>query len=121
MVNNEILQQAARILYDRKASDIVALKVEHLTVLCDYLLIASGRSAVQVTSLAEALKDFMYEQGILLRRNEGLRDGRWAVLDYGNLIVHIFHQNERIYYGLDRLWNDGSNEMELPFDQSLQD
>ena len=55
---------------------------------------------------------------IPLRRSEGIQEGRWAVMDYGHILVHLFHRDERLYYGLDRLWNDGTNALELPFDQS---
>ena len=111
----------AQLLYERKAQDIVLLKVGHLTVLCDDLLIATGRTANQVTALADAVDDLMADAGIRLRRSEGRNEGRWAVLDYGHIMVHLFHRDERAYYGLDRLWNDGTNAVELPFDQTSQD
>ena len=116
----QVLQLAAR-LYDRKALDIVALNVSHLTVLCDYMLIASGRNASQVASLADAIEEWSAQNGITLRRSEGRREGRWVVLDYGHMIVHLFHRDERAFYGLDRLWNDGTNTLDLPFDQTVQD
>ena len=121
MQDQELTLELARLLYDRKARDIVVLKVSHLTVLCDYLLIATGRTANQVTALADAVDDLMAEKGIRLRRSEGRNEGRWAVLDYGHMMVHLFHRDERAYYGLDRLWNDGSNALDLPFDQTEPD
>ena len=116
----QVLQLAA-LLYDRKAQEIVALDVSHLTVLCDHMLIASGRNANQVASLADAVEEWSAQNGITLRRSEGRREGRWVVLDYGHLIVHLFHRDERAFYGLDRLWNDGTNALDLPFDQTVQD
>ena len=121
MQDQQLVLQAAKLLYDRKASDIVALRVAHLTVLCDYLIIATGRTAAQVTALADALDELMAREGLSLRRSEGIREGRWAVLDYGHIMVHLFHRDERAYYGLDRLWNDGSNTLDLPFDQTVSD
>ncbi len=121
MEDRNLTVRLAQLLYEKKAADIVALKVSHLTVLCDYMLIATGRTANQVTSLADAVDDLMAEEGVRLRRSEGRNEGRWAVLDYGHLIVHLFHRDERAYYGLDRLWNDGTNAVDLPFDQSAQD
>lgn len=111
----------ASFLYEKKAQEIVVLKVSHLTVLCDYLVIASGRTAGQVSSLTEQVDEYMEKQDIRIRRSEGSREGRWAVLDYGNIMVHLFHKEERAYYGLDRLWNDGTNMVDLPFDQSAMD
>ena len=121
MEDQKLVLRLANLLYEKKASDIVLLKVGHLTVLCDYMLIASGRTANQVAALADAVDDLMSEQNLPLRRSDGRNEGRWAVLDYGHLLVHLFHRDERAYYGLDRLWNDGTNALDLPFDQSPQD
>ena len=121
MQDQELVTRLAQVLYNRKAFDIVALKVSHLTVLCDYMVIASGRTAAQVSALAEDLDEMMAREGFPLRRSEGTREGRWVVLDYGHILVHLFHRDERAFYHLDRLWNDGTNLVELPFDQSLPD
>lgn len=121
MQDQELIQQIAGSLYERKADNIVVLKVAHLTVLCDYMIIATGRSAAQVTALSDYVDEIMAEAGVSLRRSEGINDGRWAVMDYGHIIVHIFHRDERMFYNLDRLWNDGTNTVELPFDQSVSD
>ena len=118
MQDQELVLQLASFLYEKKAQDIVVLHVSHLTVLCDWLVIASGRTANQVSSLADLTDEFMAKSAMALRRTEGRREGRWAVLDYGNIMVHLFHREERSYYGLDRLWNDGSNALDLPFDQT---
>ena len=121
MQDQELVIKAAQKLYDRKAGDIVALKTGHLTVLCDYMLIASGRTAAQVSALADEVDELMAAEGVPLRRSEGTREGRWVVLDYGHILVHIFHRDERAYYHLDRLWNDGTNQLDLPFDQTVSD
>ncbi len=121
MQDQELVLRLASFLYEKKAQDIIVLHVSHLTVLCDYMVIASGRTAAQVSSLADLVDEFMSQGTIPLRRTEGRREGRWAVLDYGSIMVHVFHREERAYYGLDRLWNDGSNTLDLPFDQSVPD
>ncbi len=121
MQDQQLVLQLASFLYEKKAQDILVLHVSHLTVLCDYLVIASGRTAVQVTSLSDLVEEFMAQNTMTLRRTEGIRDGRWAVLDYGSVMVHLFHREERAFYGLDRLWNDGSNALDLPFDQTAAD
>ena len=114
----ELVQALAEKLYERKADDIVALKVSHMTVLCDYMVIASGRSVAQISSLCDAVDELMAARSVPLRRSEGTREGRWAILDYGHIIVHLFHRDERAFYGLERLWTDGQNRLTLPFDQS---
>ena len=121
MQDQELVLHLASFLYEKKAQDIVVLHVSHLTVLCDYLVIASGRTAAQVTALADLADEYMTKNAMILRRAEGQREGRWAVLDYGSVMVHLFHREERAYYGLDRLWNDGSNMLDLPFDQTIPD
>ena len=121
MQENETVLRIAQFLYSRKAQDIVALNVAHLTVLCDHMIIASGRTAAQVSALADSVDDFMSRAGEELRRSEGRHEGRWVILDYGNIIVHLFHRDERAFYGLDRLWNDGSNALDLPFDQTAKE
>ncbi len=121
MQDQDLVVQLAQVLYDRKASDIVVLKVSHLTVLCDWMVIASGRTAAQVAALVDAVDEKAAPAGLALRRSEGVREGRWAVLDYGHIIIHLFHRDDRAYYGLDRLWNDGTNVLDLPFDQSASD
>ena len=100
---------AAKALDDKKATDILVLAVGHRTVICDYMVIASGRSAPQVKALLEALEERLAPRGARPRRREGMGEGRWAVLDYGSVIIHIFHEEERAYYQLERLWMDGEN------------
>lgn len=99
-----------KILSDKKAYGIVYIDVESKTSLCDYFVICSGRSSTQVKSLAENLEEKLEkEYGISPRRREGVREGRWAVLDYQDVIVHIFNDEERDFYRLERLWEDGKN------------
>ena len=121
MQDQETVLRLSQLLYDRKAQDIAALNVSHLTVLCDYMVIASGRTDKQVSSLADTVDEYMAKEGFSLRRSEGRREGRWVILDYGHIIVHLFHRDERAFYGLDRLWNDGTNTLALPFDQTVPD
>ncbi|MBO7664111.1 MAG: ribosome silencing factor [Clostridia bacterium] len=117
----DLIRKLAVRLYEKKAEDITALNVGHLTVLCEQMLIASGRSAAQVSSLCDTVDEFMNENRVPLRRSEGLREARWAVLDYGFLLVHIFHRDDRAFYDLERLWTDGENRIDLPFDQTVPD
>lgn len=110
-----LAQRIAKILYDKKAQDIVVLHVGHLTVITDYMVIASGRSALQVKSLADDVDDTLAQEGVSLRAKEGSAEGRWIVLDYGTALVHIFHPEDRQFYHLERLWEDGQNRIALPF------
>lgn len=113
MQSKELALAAARALDYKKGVDIMVLDVQHLTIIADYFVIASGRSGNQVRSLIDEVDDKLSEQGVEPRRREGVNEGRWAVLDYGTVLVHVFHEQEREYYNLERLWMDGSNRVEF--------
>ena len=121
MDQREIALAAAKALDDKRGKDIVVLKVDEMTVITDYMVIAAGRSVPQVKALADEVDEKMAEAGWILRRSEGGTEGRWIVMDYGSILVHIFNQEERTYYNLERLWEDGSNRLPLPFDQTVED
>lgn len=106
----ELNTKICEILDEKKADDITVLKVEHLTVLTDYFVIATARSTTQVKALAEALDDKLSkEEGLQPNRIDGIREGRWVVLDYGTTIVHVFNDETRMLYCLEKLWSDGTN------------
>lgn len=109
MNSKEMATKIAQVLDSKQGGDIMMLEVSHLTSITDYFVIASGRNAMQVRAMAETVEDKLSEQGVQARRKEGYQDGRWIVLDYGVVIVHIFHAEERAYYNIERLWMDGSN------------
>lgn len=115
----DVIQLAQR-LYDRKAWNIVALDVAHLTVITESMLIASGSFVNQVRALADEVEETAAEMGLTLHRKEGLHEGRWVILDFGHVLVHIMHREEREYYHLERLWEDGTNKIALPFDQTQE-
>lgn len=105
----ELALKMARILDKKGALDIEILEVTHLTSITDYFLIASGRNIQAVRSLSENLEDKLAEEQIFPRRRDGLHESRWIVLDFGGVIVHLFHPEERLYYNIERLWRDGEN------------
>jgi ribosome-associated protein len=105
----------AQYLFDRKAQQIELLNVTHLTILTDYLLIASGANSLHVKALAEYIDSKAMELGFELRRQEGYNEGRWVVLDYNYFVIHLFHPEDREYYRLDKLWEDGTNSLDLHF------
>lgn len=111
MINNpsNLAMTIAQILDQKKAENITILRVDHLTSITDYFVIASGRSAQAVHTLYEEVTDKLSEKQVFPRRNDGVRDSRWIVLDYASVIVHLFHPEERQFYNIERLWNDGTN------------
>ena len=118
MDQRELALLAAKAMDDKRAKDIVVLKVDEMTVITDYMVICTGRTAQQVHSLCDDVEDKLLEDGVSPRKKEGQNDGRWAILDYGPVLVHIFHPEQRQYYKLERLWDEGTNRVELPFAQN---
>ncbi len=110
MQPNEIKNLICEQLDDYKAMDITVLAVEHLTVLADYFVIATGRSQNNVRALGENLMDKMEEKGVFAIRNDGIREGKWAVVDFGSVIVHIFNDDTRMFYCLEKLWADADSQ-----------
>jgi ribosome-associated protein len=91
----------------RKAYDILTIDVTEKTSLADCFIIASRRSTTQVIALAEHVEEEIEKKlGLTVRRREGVREGRWAVLDYGDVIVHLFNDETRLFYHLERLWQE---------------
>ena len=117
MKAQEIAIKAAQAIDAKRGKDIVVLKVDHLTVLTDYMVIATGRSVPQVKALCDHVEEELEKQEVFAKRKEGVSEGRWCVLDYGDVMVHIFHEQDREYYQLERLWADGTNELELSFEK----
>ncbi len=97
------------IIDDKKGDDIRVLEIKGLSALADYFVIASGNSDRQVSAICGHIEDELSKKGIEPKHIEGLREGRWVILDYSDIIVHVFHQEERDYYKLERIWSDAKN------------
>lgn len=114
---SENAKRIAEILYDKKAHDIVILKVDELTIISDYFVVASAPNTQHVQMLAEEVQMKMAERGTRPLRVEGEREGRWIVIDYGDVLVHLFHKEEREFYQLERLWEVEGNFTHYPEDE----
>ena len=110
-VTSKILANCVcRALADKRGKDIITLYVREKTDLCDYFVIASGTNSPQIRAMGERVEELVEKElGLVPSRTEGVRDGRWAVVDYGDVIVHIFNDETRLFYHLERLWTDGGN------------
>jgi len=97
---------AGTVARDRFAEQVLVLDVAALTTVASYLVIGSGESVRQVKAIAEAVDEALAAEGVRLLRSEGLEHGRWVLLDYGDLIVHVFHREGREFYRIERLWAD---------------
>jgi ribosome-associated protein len=103
---HRLLAVAARAADAKGGEDLVALDVSEPLPFADVFLLVSGNSERNVVAIADAVVDAVREAGDDVMRREGRDGGRWALLDFGDLVVHVFHQEERLYYGLERLWRD---------------
>jgi ribosome-associated protein len=105
--NGEALaRHAAQLAADLKATDIVVLDLHGVTDMTDYFVIASGTSDTHVRAIAEHIQAGLKETGVSTSLTEGLTQGRWAVLDYTDCVIHVFHPTLRQFYQLERLWSD---------------
>ena len=111
----ELVKVAALAADSKQAEDIVALDVSGPLPLTDVFLIATGRNERNVVAIASEIEDKMLEAGAKLLRREGRQEGRWVLLDFGDVIAHVFHEEDRLYYSLERLWKDcPAIPLELP-------
>lgn len=94
----------------KKGIDIKVLDINGLSSIADYFVIVSGNSVRQVSALADEIEEKMDEKGINLENIDGKTTSRWILLDYGDIIVHVFHKDEREYYDIERLWSKDEEE-----------
>ena len=104
-----LADKVCALLSAKKGEDILIIDVTEKTTLCDFFVIASGHSSTQVKALCDHVEEKLSAEGVEPRRTEGTREGRWGVIDYGDVIVHIFNDESRLFYHLERLWQDGEN------------
>lgn len=107
MESYDLARQAAQLLDNKKAEHINLIKIDDISSLADYFLIATGISNTHVRALADELEGQLKAKGTAPARVEGYRSNSWILLDYSGVVVHIFTQDARDYYDLDRLWADG--------------
>ena len=102
----EKAKKAVKVLDAKKANDIALLKVDGLTILADYFVICSANSTTQVRALADSVEEEFEKVGIAPLSREGKQGLNWILLDYGDFIIHIFYQETREFYNLEKLWDD---------------
>lgn len=99
-------EPVCEVLAQGKASHITVLRLSELTILTDYLIICSGASRIQVRAIASRLRESLKETGMSNLNMEGYEEGLWIVVDLGEIMVHIFEEQTREFYSLERLWGD---------------
>jgi len=110
-VNAErLLNEVLKTLENKKGHEITALNLQGISLLADYFVICHGNSDKQVQAIAQELKEKIGEYGLPAKTMEGYDEARWVLADLGDVVVHIFHREEREYYNLERLWGDAKRE-----------
>ncbi len=105
-----IARLAGDLALSKNAFDVKILKLSDLSSICDYFVIVSGDVDVHVNAIADAVVDGLLDEGIRPWHKEGMKSGRWILLDYVDVVVHIFHKSAREYYALEKLWGDAPTE-----------
>jgi ribosome-associated protein len=100
------VRRAARAALDKKAIDLTVLDVQSVSSVTDYFLVCSGRSAPHVKTIADAIRAELKDEGMRPLHAEGQAESGWVLLDYGDVLMHVFLEDTRAYYGLERLWGD---------------
>ena len=107
MDSKKLVDKIVEVMQAKKAKDISVIDIHNITVIADYFVICSGTSTTHITALADEIDFKLGEIGLEPFHKEGYDTARWVLLDYADVIVHIFHQEDRSFYNLERLWSDG--------------
>lgn len=107
MNSNEIAKLAITALEDKKAEDIKVIDIREVSVIADYFIIANGTNRSQIQALSDNVEEKLGRAGIPLRQIEGYDNANWVLLDFHDVIIHIFDKENRLFYDLERIWRDG--------------
>ena len=105
--SKEIALAAIEALEDKKGEDIKIIDISQVSILADYFIIASGNNRNQVQALCDNVEEKLGRMGILKKQTEGYDNGNWILIDYGDIVIHVFDKENRLLYDLERIWRDG--------------
>ena len=103
----KIVKQAVEALEDKKAEDITVIDIGEVSTIADYFIIANGTNSNQVMAMADNVDEALHKAGHPVKQVEGYNEGNWVLLDYNDIIVHVFDRENRLFYDLERIWRDG--------------
>lgn len=108
MDSKKLVDKIIEVMQDKKGKDISVIDIHNITVIADYFVICSGTSTTHIKAIADEIDFKLSEIGLEPSYNkEGYDTARWILLDYADVIIHVFHQEDRSFYNLERLWSDG--------------
>ena len=103
----EIVKKAVSALEDKKAEDITVIDISEVSSIADYFIIANGSNANQLAAMQDAVDEAFYKSGLHAKQIEGNKNSTWILIDYNDVIVHLFDKEDRLFYDLERIWKDG--------------
>ena len=107
MKSNDMAKLAVAALEDHKAEDISVIDIREVSPIADYFIIASGNNQNQLQAMRDAADEALYKAGIKVQQVEGNQNSTWILMDYNDIIIHIFSKEDRLFYDLERIWRDG--------------
>ena len=107
MTSKELTKLAVAALEDRKAEDVTVIDISEISPIADYFIIANGTNQNQLQAMRDAADEDLYKAGVKVQQIEGNQSSTWILMDYGDIIIHIFSKEDRLFYDLERTWRDG--------------
>lgn len=107
MTAKELTKLAVAALEDRKAEDVTVIDISEISPIADYFIIANGTNQNQLQAMRDAADEALYKAGVKVQQIEGNQSSTWILMDYGDIIIHIFSKEDRLFYDLERTWRDG--------------
>ena len=105
--SRELTKLACEALSEKKAEDVRVIEIGEISVLADYFIIANGSNVNQLQAMVDAVEENLAKEGCHAKQVEGSQNSSWILMDYGDLIIHIFSKEDRLFYDLERIWRDG--------------
>lgn len=105
--SKKITKVAYKALEEKKGEDIKILEISEISILADYFIIASAGNTSQIQAMIDHVEESLHKEGCDIKRLEGNRNSSWILMDYGDLVIHIFDKEDRLFYDLERIWSDG--------------
>ena len=107
MTSREFCKIAVAALEDRKAEDVKVIDIQEISPVADYFIIADGTNQNQIQAMRDAADEALHKAGLMVKQIEGNQYSTWILMDYGDIIIHIFSKEDRLFYDLERIWRDG--------------
>ncbi len=105
--SKKMVQLAYHALEEKKGEDITVIEIKDISIIADYFIIANGTNSSQVDALVSSVSEVLGKSGFEPKRIEGVRSASWILMDYGDVVVHVFSKEDRLFYNLERIWRDG--------------